>query len=180
MSIKRTLFLALQEQLRQLPSVKWVDKLMGQVNNLDNHVIPYPAVLIEFGRWEPKTIGKNVQKGPLIIRFHLLFENFGSSFEGSEDKDQAIAYFDFVEEIHAGLQGFSGEGWTAMERTGEDEDNDHGIIIDTVIEYQTEVSDNSSDKDKDRVLTANEVTPGVQVKRPLTRPQSTIISEFKV
>lgn len=179
MSSKKTLFKLLQHHLSQLPSVKWVDKLFGQVDNLSNHVIPYPAILIEFGRWEPISMGNNVQKGPLIIRFHLLYENFAQSFEGSHDQELAMAYFDFVEEVHQALQGLSGTNFTALQRTGEEEDNDHDVIINTIVEYFTELTDNSSGRSQNKTLT-EEITPGTKIKKPLSRPSSNVMSEYRV
>lgn len=181
MSAKKDLFIALQNRLKdKVATLQHIDKLFGQLNNLGEHVIPYPAVLIEFARWEITTQGKNEQRGILFIRFHCLFENYSYSFEGSEDQSLALLYFDFVESIHKALQGFSGPTFTSLQRTGEEEDVDHQVVIDTVLEYATELTDISGARDADNVETENELTPRAIYVRPLSASSPNIVSDFEV
>lgn len=182
MSIKKTLFLALQKRLKaNIATLNWVDKNMGQLNNLEQyHVFPMPAILIEFGRTEWEGLGEGLQQGVSIVRFQLIYENYydSDSENESEEISKALAFFDFVEEVNAVLHGFEGDGWSPLIRIGEDEDNDHQNFVNTIVEYQTLLQDKSGQKVYKEVPVDVEAIP--VVKKPLTKPASGIISSFNI
>jgi hypothetical protein len=180
MSIKKTLFRALQKELKsKIPTLAWIDKNMGQLNNLDDfEVFPLPAILIEFGRTDWQGLGDGVQQGISMVKLHIIFENYSSANSETTEKEMntALAFFDFTDQVHEVVEGFGGDGWSPLSRIGEDEDNNHRNFITTVTEYQTMLQDYSGQRRYKEIPVDIDVKP--VHKRPFGKPASTIISDF--
>lgn len=175
--MKKEIFKAIRDRIKEeLPHV-WVDKNMGQIATIDRFdSFPLPAVLVEFGRSEYKTVSKGVQGVKTVLRFHLLFENWAASHAESEDANLALRYFDFTEAVHETLEGFGGENFASLTRVADEEDNNHESVVITVMEYATTYMDTSADGSRRKV----EVEPDLEVayKKPLSRPNSNFKSLF--
>jgi hypothetical protein len=179
MSTKKDIFIAIRDRIKEeLPDV-WVDKNMGQIATIDRFdSFPLPAVLVEFGQSEYKTVSKGVQGVKTVLRFHLLFENWAASHAESEDSELALRYFDFTEAVHEALEGFGGENFASLTRVADEEDNNHESVVITVVEYALSYVDSSkADSHK-----TTEVNPDliVEHKKPPLRPQSNFTKPYFV
>ena len=161
MAIKKEIFKAIQTRVQeQAPSIKYIDKLFGQPSNLSNYVIAYPAVLIEFTNFLPISNLQNVQGATIEVKVHLFFENYSDSNLGSIDQEQALAYFDCIDELNEALNTLSGENFSTLQRIGEEEDNDHDNIIQTILTYATTGYDKKTTNKKTKLT--EEITPKAQ------------------
>ena len=177
--MKKEIFKAIRDRIKEAFPHVWVDKNMGQITSIDRFdSFPLPAVLIEFARSEYRTLSKGVQEVNTVLRFHLLFENWAASHAESEDSELALRYFDFTEAVHEALEGFGGENFASLTRVADEEDNNHESVVITVMEYATTYIDTSAEKPRNKV----EVEPDLKVeyKNPLSRPNSNFTSLFVV
>jgi len=177
MSVKQNILVAIQEQLKQQVGDLWVDKNMGQIAMLDQFdTFPLPAVLLEFGRGTYRNVSKGVQEWTGIIKFYLLYENYSHSDVESEDRDIALAFFEFSEKVHQALEGFSSPDFTSLTRVADEEDNNHTHMVVSVVEYATTYIDRSKEQSRKLV----EVEPGIVVTHTgiPTRPASNFKSLF--
>jgi hypothetical protein len=177
MSVKQDIFKAIQDQINTQIDGVWVDKNMGQIANLDNYdSFPLPGVLIEFGRGTYRNVSKGVQEWTGIIKFYLIYENYSHSDAESEDRELALEFFKFTEDVHQALEGFSTPDFTSLTRVADEEDNNHTHMVVTVLEYATTYIDRS--KEQQRTLV--EVAPELVVTHTglPTRPASSFKSAF--
>lgn len=146
MDVKKQIYLAIQDHLVQtIPSLKWIDKNMGQLASLDQQLpIPMPGILISFGSTQWLTISAGLKQGQAIITFIILFENYADSFTGSVNQDLALSYFDFTEEVATALEGFSGSNFTPLVLIADQEDEDHANFIATMLQFSTVITNSSS------------------------------------
>ncbi len=182
MSIKKTVFLATSKHLKKyIKTLNWVDKNMGQLKRLDQfEIFPMPAILFEYGRIDWKGIGNGIKQGTAIVRLSVCFENYSAANSETTEKERdiALAFFDFCELVKTTLEGFQGSGWGKFEFVADEEDNDHENFIVTILEFQTVLTDDSTAKDKNFVPVEPEFK--TTYKRPLSRPESNIVSGFDV
>lgn len=168
MSVKGTVFTAIGQHLMQklqfapetgLPSLQWFDKDFGQAKLIQDGVIalPMPAVLFSFKTPDWGNTLSPVQHGETMIRVRVLFENYADSFQTAEgasiNQDKALQFFEFNERVHMALQGFEGNGFTALNRASDDEDDDHNNVIVTDVYYSTLISDDSADRSNQEDVT---------------------------
>jgi hypothetical protein len=152
-----------------IPNLKFVDKQMGQFNSPDlYHASPLPCILISFGRTTWNSDSRQQQSGDSIIRFYIYFENYADSFQGSLNQDKALQFFEFNEKVHQALQGLSGYGYTQLERVSDEDDQDHDMIIGTVFEYSTTITDDSADDARNHTTVLNK-TPDVHKVKNIVR-----------
>lgn len=182
MSVKKSIYTQLDGYLKTqmtftgpnaLPSLKWVDRDTGQLQYLDQDIVPTPAILIKFGRVDYKTTGNNTQQGLGTIRFTLIVENYADSFEGSVNQNKAIEYWELLEAMHKALQGTSGTAFTPLDRVAEPEEEVMGNLIVCYAEYATIITDNSADGSSNIVLT----DPELDVKRLATLPAGATLND---
>ena len=182
MSVKKILFKALQARLKEnIATLKFVDKNMGQLRNLDQfHVFPMPGILIEFGRIEWNGIGNGIKQGLAPVRLMVAFENYSDANSEVTDaeRDTALAFFDFCEQVKSTVEGFQGDGFGKFDFVADEEDNDHENFIVTVLEFQTLLTDDSTAKNRNEVPADPDVI--TKYKRPLERPASTIKTGFQL
>jgi hypothetical protein len=164
MSIKGNIFRLLSNQLKTkltfdqslpgaLPSVKWIDKYNSQIlKTSPDPAIQYPAIFIQFSTFKWTTANNKVQKGAGIIRLHVAFENHEDSQMGAVNQDKALQFLEFNEAVFNTMEGFSGKGFTALSRITDKEDIDHSSIIVTMMDYQTQLLDDSADEAKNQQL----------------------------
>lgn len=158
MSIKGDIFKIIGDHLMaklqfadgSLPNLQWYDKDFGQADLLRDGVIvlPLPAVLISFKTPEWSSGLSSVQQGRTAVRVRVLFENYADSFQASTgesiNQDKAIQFFEFNEKVHLALSKLQGDNFTGLERSGDDEDEDHTNVITTDVFYSTIITDDSA------------------------------------
>lgn len=153
MSVKKHTQQEIGSYLKQaVEGLEFVDKYRGQLDTPGIFTFPRPAVFISFGRFEWETMVNGFQRGEGLIKFRIVLENYADSYEGSINQDLALAFFDFNEKVHEALQGLSGTYFESLERKTDEDDEDHGNVIVTIMEYQTTLIDNSANVTKNYVL----------------------------
>lgn len=168
MSIKKTIFKAIGTHLTStltnldgLPNLAHFDKQMGQFNSPELALIlPLPTVLMQFLDFTWETTAQNTQKGTGIIRFSTYFENYANSFTGSFNQETALQFFEYTEQVHLALQGFGLEFMAPLNRIGDAEDTEQDMIIMSVCDYQTTITDLATYRRRNFI----DVDPDLQVE----------------
>lgn len=156
--------------MAEVEGLKWFDKDKGQFEDISNHVMPLPAILMSFGRTPYEAQGNNIQKGQLTLRFRIGYENYADSFVGSVNQEKALEFFQFNENVFKALQGLSTTYTRNLERTADEDDIDHKNLIVTIMEFTGTLIDDSADECKNFVLTEPELN--VEHKGELSRPEA--------
>lgn len=145
-----------------IPNLRWVDKQMGQFNHPElSQLVPLPAILIGFRKTNWQSESRRVQRGDSVLTFWVYFENYADSFQGSMNQDLALQFFEFNEAVHQALQGFDIPGLiTALDRISDEDDEDQDMIIGTIFEYSTIISDDSADEHRHYVAVENTTSEG--------------------
>jgi hypothetical protein len=153
-----------------LPNLVWVDKQMGQFNHPElSQLVPLPAILIGYRKTTWDSESRRVQKGNAILTFWVYFENYADSFTGSMNQDKALQFFDFNEAVHQALQGYDGDLFTALDRLSDEDDENQDMIIGSIFEYSTLITDTSADEHRKYTIVTNKgATP--QYVNAITRP----------
>ena len=169
MSVKGHTHKEIETYLKQeLPTLKWFDKDKGQLENISNHVLPFPAIFMSYGTTTYETQSNKIQKGKPTLRFRIAYESYEDSFSGSINQDKALAFFDFNEKVFIALQGLSTTYLKNLERIADEDDIQHKNVIVTVMEFTGVLIDDSAEECKTFVLT--EPNLNVEYKNPLSRP----------
>lgn len=177
MSVKGHTHKELETYLKQqIPTLKWFDKDKGQFENISNHVMPLPAILFSYGNTPYETMSNNVQKGKVTLRFRLGFENYADSFAGSINQEKALEFFDFNESVYIALQGLSTTYLRNLERSADEDDNDHKNVIVTILEFTGILIDDAAEAGKNFTLVEPELD--VAVKKALSTPEEPIDETF--
>lgn len=153
-----------------MPGLKLVDKQMGQFNHPElAQLLPLPAILIGFRKTNWESQSRSVQSGSSILTFWVYYENYADSFVGSMNEDIALKFFDFNEAVHQALQGYDGDLFTALDRISDEDDEEQDMIIGTIFEYTTIITDSSADADRKATAVSNRTPVGKYV-RPMVKP----------
>jgi len=155
---------------QQVANLAFVDKYRGQLDSPGIFTFPRPAVFISFGRFEWQSQVDGSQLGTGLIKFRIVVENYADSYEGSINQDLALDFFDFNEKVHEALQGLSGTYFSTLERQTDEDDDDHGNLIVTIMEYQTTILDNSANVSKRYVLVDPELNVEYKNKQEFPKP----------
>ena len=152
MSIKGQIYKQISEHLKNnIPELIYIDKERGQLEKENELLVPKPAVLIAFLRFEWTDIGNGIKQGKGSIQVRTAIENYAESYSDSIDQDAAIAFFELNEQIDNSLEGLSGEKFSTLLKIADEDDLEHGNTIVTVFEYETTIIDDSKAIDKQMV-----------------------------
>ena len=159
---------------QEVAGLEFVDKYRGQLDTPGIFTFPRPAVFISFGRFEWESMVDGTQRGEGLIKFRIVVENYADSYEGSVNQDLALDFFEFNEKVHEALQGLSGTYFGNLERKTDEDDEDHGNLIVTIMEYQTTLFDNSANTTKNYVLVEPDLNVEYKNKQefPTTVPET--------
>ena len=169
MSVKKDLFTQLGAYLMEtlqnfdptlnLPNLAWFDKQMGQFTTPElSYAIPLPCILMEYQSFSWETVGKNQQRGNGVIRFYIYFENYADAFTGSVNQDLALRFFEFTEQVNLALQGLGLPNMTPLLRVSDNEDSAEDMIITSIVDYGTIITDASTDIARNFILVDPNVT----------------------
>ncbi|GEN71591.1 hypothetical protein [Chryseobacterium lathyri] len=179
MSIKGIVFKEISGHLEaQVEELIYIDKDRGQVEKENIVMVPKPAILIAFMRFEWSDIGNGIKEGKGIIRVRVICENYAESYTGSIDQEQALAFFDLNEKVDAALEGFSGTHFREMKKVSDEDDLDHNNIIVTVYEYETTIIDDTKANCSKMVKVDAEPVVKYVTKENLPERQVNIQSDF--
>ena len=138
-----TIFKALQDRLAEVDGVKWVDFYNHQLRKQSKNELVTPAILIDFGTINWETLPRGLQEGEAEITFWVITQVFARSYRASSNRDKALEPFQLLEAIHHKLQGFSGDLFSALDRSETQTDNDHDQFLVMAMSYETKITDSS-------------------------------------
>lgn len=166
MSIKGQIFKEISTKLQsEVAELIYIDKEKGQLEKENELLVPKPAVLIAFLRFEWTDIGNGVKEGKGNIQIRTAIENYAESYSGSIDQDAAISFFELNEKIDSCLESFSGTNFSALSKVSDEDDLEHSNTIVTVFEYATTIIDDSKAIDKKMIeVDANAIVSHVNKK----------------
>lgn len=183
MSVKKDIYLAITSYLMEtlngengVRRLEWVDKDFGQLDKLDQvDAFPRPAILMSFGTVDWELSGGSQQQGDAVLEFKVIFDNFADSFDGSDNQQLALEFFDFNEAVFEALQGLYGDGFTSLTRIQDEEDTDHDNFIVTPLRFATVITDTNPVLGKQK-----QVEPPVNIihKKALTEKSVKAVSDF--
>jgi hypothetical protein len=184
MSVKKTTYLELIAALREVPGIMYLDKDFGQIEGVgpgSGPVFPMPAIFISFGNAPRQHISGGLVQAQQTIRFRVCYENYADSFEGSQDQESAIAYFDFMEDVMQALTGLSGTHFTSLQPVNDEEDVEHKNYIVTILQFGTVLTDESTTtagRGTTKDITLSDAKLTVERKDELTEPDVNFITDF--
>lgn len=144
MSIKGMVFKEISDHLEaQVEELIYIDKDRGQIERENIVMIPKPAVLIAFMRFDWSDMGNGIKVGKGIVRVRVICENYAESYTGSIDQELALAFFDLNEKVDAALEGLSGTKFSELKKVADEDDLDHNNVIVTVYEYEATITDDT-------------------------------------
>lgn len=144
MSIKGIIFKEISNHLDvEVEELIYIDKDRGQIEKENILLVPKPAVLIGFLRFEWTDIGNGIKQGTGTIRARVICENYAESYSGSIDQEKALEFFDLNEKVDAALEGLVGTNFSELKKTADEDDLDHNNVIVTVYEYETVITDDT-------------------------------------
>ncbi|TGE23519.1 hypothetical protein [Hymenobacter metallicola] len=142
------LYPQLADHLRvAVPALGTIDLDMAQLDYQSNEPIRYPAVYIDLEDIPWRNLGGGIQTGRALLRFTVATEVSEETHQGSEQQAAAVARLLVVQEVHAALQHFQGEGFGPLVRTSYRRDRpQHPEAWCMALGYVTEVKDEDGAK----------------------------------
>ncbi len=180
MSIKGQVFKEISDHLAaEVSELIYIDKDRGQTEKENALVVPKPAVLIAFLRFEWSDAGNGIKLGKGVVRVRTVCENYAESYVGSIDQELALAFFDLNEKVDAALEGFGGEKFRPLVKVADEDDLDHNNVIVTVFEYETTIIDDTKANCKNMVKV--EAEPVVEYVKKENLPERQVVdSDFVI
>jgi hypothetical protein len=103
-----------------------------------------PAVFVEFGQMNWRTLGNRVQECELTVRLHIVTEWHADTAEYSPTEQQALEFLDIIDYVAKVMQGFSTGYMNAWMRRLSLTNHDHEHYVDNVEEYVCTLRDTSA------------------------------------
>ncbi len=179
MSIKGIVFKEISDHLEsQVEELIYIDKDRGQTEKENVVIVPKPAVLIAFMRFEWSDIGNGIKLGKGLVRVRVICENYAESYSGSIDQELALAFFDLNDKVDAALEGLSGTKFSEMKKVSDEDDLDHNNVIVTVYEYETTITDDTRANCSKMIKVDAEPVVNYIAKENLPKRQVNIKSDF--
>jgi hypothetical protein len=154
----KELYLALCERLSgRLPEVRTIDLFNNQPERQNETTLILPAVLIEMQQVNWSVRG---EEGAAILRFYLLQEIVEDTYQGSGEQGAGSAYyFDLLRQLSTVLQGFSGETFSALQRTTTEYDSRYTYMLTHIVTFKCNVTEKLNDNEDyiERVLNEEEI-----------------------
>lgn len=107
-------------------------------------VFPTPAVFIEFDAINYKPIKEDKQLCTPTIRLHVVTDAVCKSNIGSATINDALAYLDLIDKIHAKLAKLEGGVFGNFFRVSSIPNHDHGELLESVEVYTCSAADLSA------------------------------------
>ncbi len=125
-----------------------------QADMQEEHPFAIPAVFVEMD-FDFANQGQNTQKANLNIRLHLVQECYADTADNSIDKALALKILDTVDMLHTTMQGFDIPQYSGkFVRTRLVSETNPSNLYTYILEYQTNIDDNSTHRLKDYALSA--------------------------
>lgn len=115
------LFTLIQDKLKVLPDIAWVDLNFGQLESETRPAVQFPCALISIDLPRTEDLGQKLQKCQGTIGIRLGFDFKGSSSSKAADpvRAKALDYYRITREVYKALQGYSQTGLSRLKRTSQ-------------------------------------------------------------
>jgi hypothetical protein len=147
--MRKQLYIDIREQLKTIKDenneqlFKHVDMFNRQLEFAGQENSFYlPAIFVEFGEMNWRTLGNRIQECEFYIRLHVLTEWIA----GNANEGDAMDAFDAIDKVVAAMQGFSTQYMSGWMRKTSITDHDHGEIVENIEEYVCNLRDFSAVK----------------------------------
>ena len=98
--MRKQIYLAIIEKLSEVTAIQHFDLWNRNVEFIEDEVYAMPAVFIEFGEINYKSVKDAVQSAILTISLHIVTQVTALSDSGSSTQTDALAFFDLIDSIH--------------------------------------------------------------------------------
>ncbi|NJN27165.1 MAG: hypothetical protein HC819_14895 [Cyclobacteriaceae bacterium] len=112
----KELFLAVTAKLKTITALRWIDEDYGQADNYQlRPAIEFPAALVTVNYDSTEDTGEAIDMEQHVrasVQVRLVFETTGETNTYAPDtvRQQALARFDIVDQVHEYLQSFDNLG----------------------------------------------------------------------
>lgn len=136
MSAKKDLYLAIKAKIKEKTCIKHVRLFNNQFENMEKEdTFAFPCVFVQFLNLDWSTETEGVQKGDTTIRLHVGFETL---------KTEDLEKFDIIDDqIHKYIEGLESEDFSKLSRTNEEQDVNHDNVYVWLMDYGTNLLDDS-------------------------------------
>ena len=119
--MKKKLYLAVSNKLKQDTSLLWVAWQQGQfMRRAKQQTVPLPAALIDIEKltWEDANMGQ--QEGTLTLSVEIYMSAYGAPEDTSEMHQDTLQALDLLHAVAISLQNCESEGVQGLSRTQEE------------------------------------------------------------
>lgn len=112
------LFILIQDKLKVLPDIKWVDQNIGQLDVESRPPVSFPCALISIDLPRCEELGGKLQKCSTQVGIRLGFNYAGTTSSNSPEavKARALDYYRILREVYKAIQGYSEPGLSRLRR----------------------------------------------------------------
>lgn len=113
----KQLYLKIQELLKEIPEIKWVDFDLGQMQE-EMPSVAFPCVLIDIDFPTTENIDSHLQHVQANFNISLHTKIIGETNRNAPKRvqEQALSYLDLVDKITAKIQGYADTNFYSFER----------------------------------------------------------------
>lgn len=141
--MRGTLYLALCERLSDM--FQHIDLWNSNIQFItEEQAWECPACFIEFEPINWKLLGNGVEQAIVGVKLHIVTRCIAPGSAGSPYQEDAIAYFDLLDQLNARLHRFSGACFGFFQRKQSVTNANHAELIESVERYEVAVMDNSA------------------------------------
>jgi hypothetical protein len=114
-------FILIQDKLKVLPEINWVDLNFGQLESETRPAVQFPCALISIDLPRTEDLGQNIQRCYATIGIRLGFDFKGSAAAKSPEpiRAKALDYYRITREVYTALQGYSQSGLSRLKRSSQ-------------------------------------------------------------
>lgn len=149
--MRKQLYLDIKEQLKTVKNEN--DEQLFQHFDLWNRQVEFveqetpfacPAVFVEFGEINWRTLGLRVQDCELRMKLHIVTEWYAGTADYSPTEQQALEFLDIIDRVVHKLQNFQTDYMNSWMRTKSITNHDHERYVDNIEEYVCNLRDISA------------------------------------
>ena len=126
----------------QVPSLRWIDMNMGQMDT-ENPPVDYPCALVDITNVDWTTMmngGQQRGKATVEVELYFVVRQPTNTSAPEHIRSQAMVFFDIVQEVNRALHGFRGENFSPMVRVSSQKRKEY-YPRPVVLTYTCNVSD---------------------------------------
>lgn len=144
--MRKQIFLAISTALTDnVTDVKFIDLWNENITALAGGAAwPTPAVFIEFEpiQWRQHQLGN--RRAEIAVRLHVITR--AVKYNGAADSrlEQALDYFDLIDQINAAMQGLRGDNFAAFMLSASISCHNHDELIESVERFVTSAQDTTA------------------------------------